>query len=226
MHHDVGAESERALQCRSREGVVDDEQGADLTGGARERGDVGDPQQRVARRLHPDQLRGRLRQRLLDGARVAEVGDAHRHAPGDEDLRDQAIRSAVGVVSEEDLIARAQHPAQQRVFRREARRERQAEVGALDRGELPLQRRAGGVAGAPVVVAVAQVADAVLHERRREVDRGDHGAAGGIRLLTGVHGEAVEVAGEGRAHGVSSGSVSSDDGRWAASHESSKSLLR
>ena len=57
VQHHVGAQRERGLQVGRGEGVVHHQPGA---GGARDvgdRGDVGDAQQRVGRRLAPDQLR-------------------------------------------------------------------------------------------------------------------------------------------------------------------------
>ena len=65
--------------------------------------------------------------------------------------------------------------------------------GALDRGELLLQRAAGGVAGPAVLVAAAEPADAVLHEGAREVQGRDDRARGGIRVLAGVDGAGIEV---------------------------------
>ena len=53
---DVGAELERALEVRRRERVVDDDERADGMRGLGDRADVDDVEQRVRRRLEPDQL--------------------------------------------------------------------------------------------------------------------------------------------------------------------------
>ena len=87
---------------------------------ARQTGDVGDAQERVARSLHPQDPRGSLLKRGRDGVEVAHIDDPQPDAPGAEDPRDEPIRPAVDVVAEEHLVARLQHRAQQRVFRGEA----------------------------------------------------------------------------------------------------------
>ena len=57
MNDEIRAESERSLERRREERIVDDEQGPDGVRHGRDRGDVGDPQQRIARRLGPDEPR-------------------------------------------------------------------------------------------------------------------------------------------------------------------------
>ena len=74
VHDQVGAERERAHERRAGPGVV---AGHERAGPMRElghRGYVGDAQQRIRRRLDPDQARGRL-QRAADRA---EIGEVHR----------------------------------------------------------------------------------------------------------------------------------------------------
>ena len=67
-------------------------------------------------------------------------------------------------------------------------------LGVLERGEVQLQRRPRRVRDARVVVALV-LADRVLHEGRRLVDRHDDGAGGRIRLLTVVDRARLEVHG-------------------------------
>ena len=55
VHDDVGAELERLLEVRRREGVVDDEQRAGGVRGIGRGPDVDDVEQRVRRRLDPDE---------------------------------------------------------------------------------------------------------------------------------------------------------------------------
>ena len=57
MDDDVCAEVERLLQVRRREGVVDDEDRACGVGGLGRGADVDDVQERVRRRLDPDDPR-------------------------------------------------------------------------------------------------------------------------------------------------------------------------
>ena len=106
---------------------------------------------------------------------------------------DQPVRAAVDVVAEHDVVAGLQHRAQQRVLGREPRGERERALAALERGELRLERGAGRVAGAAVLVAAAQPADAVLHERRGLVDRRDDRAGRRVELLAGVDGARGEA---------------------------------
>ena len=55
MHDEVDAEVERALEKRRRPGVVTGDQSIGLASDGDDRLDVGDGDQGVARRLHPDQ---------------------------------------------------------------------------------------------------------------------------------------------------------------------------
>ena len=56
VHDDVGAVLERALEQRGREGVVDDREDPALAGRREQRGQVGDLEQGVGRRLEPEQV--------------------------------------------------------------------------------------------------------------------------------------------------------------------------
>ena len=159
-----------------------------------DRGDVGDAQQRVGRRLAPDDAGGRPHRRA-QGVDVAEVDRGVLDAPRREDLVDQPERAAVGVVRDDDVVAGAQEHPQQHVARAHARAERAGVPAALQRGQALLQRGAGGVRAARVLVAAgARAADAVLGEGGRQVQGGDHRARGGVGFLPGmdrVRGEAA-----------------------------------
>ena len=124
------------LERGGGEGVVDDDERSRVVAEAGETGDVGDPQQRVARRLDPQDPRGSLLQRRRDGVEVAHVDDPQPDAPGPEDPRDEPVRPAVDVVAEQHLVAGLQDRAQQRVFGGEAR------TRTRDRGGRPRSRRA------------------------------------------------------------------------------------
>ena len=200
VHDDVGAEDERLLQRRRRERVVDDDEGADRVPDLGEAGDVGDPQQRVRRRLDPHDLRRRGLDGGAHGVEITHVDDAQAHAPRPEHPGEQSVGAAVDVAAEQHLVAGRERGAQQRVFGGEPRGERERVRPALDRGELGLQRCARRVSAAPVLVPTAQPADAVLGIRRREVHGRNDGAGGGVGLLAGVDGEAREPAGDVTGH--------------------------
>jgi hypothetical protein len=197
VDHHVGAERQRLLQGGRRERVVDHDEGPGGVSEAGEPGDVGDPQHRIARGLDPHDAHGTLIERCLDRGEVAHVHDTHPDAPRTQDPRDEPVRPAIHVAAEQHLVAGLEHGPQQRVFGSEAGRERQRVPAAFDRGQLLLERGARRVAAAPVLVAAAEAADAVLRERRREVDRRDDGARGRIERLTGVHRPGIEAAGGG-----------------------------
>jgi hypothetical protein len=108
------------------------------------------------------------------------------------------VRSAVDVVAHHDVVARLERCAQQGVLGREPGREAVGTVAALERREQFLQRRARRVATAGVLIAAAEAADAVLHERRGLVDRRHDGAGRGVEGLPGHDGagrEAVVLVG-------------------------------
>ena len=120
VHDDVGPEFERLLQVRRGERVVDDEPRAGLVRDRRQRRDVGDAEQRVRRRLAPDDL-GLGTHR---GAHRVEVGERHRRVlepPVREHPRDQPERSAVRVAGQDHVIARAGTRRAARCPRRRAR---------------------------------------------------------------------------------------------------------
>jgi hypothetical protein len=59
MHHEVGAEWDRLLKRRGEEGVVDDDECSVGVRAVRRGGDgadVGDAEERIARRLDPEEL--------------------------------------------------------------------------------------------------------------------------------------------------------------------------
>ena len=151
-----------------------------------DRGDVRDAQQRVGRRLAPDDPGGRPQRR----AQRVDVREVHRRVldpPRCEDLVDEPERAAVGVVRDDEVVAGAHQHAQEDVARSHTRAERPAVPAALERGQAFLQRGAGGVRAARVLVpARARAADAVLDEGGRQVQGGDHRARGGVGVLPGV----------------------------------------
>ena len=196
VQHDVRAEGERLLQVGRGEGVVDDEAHVRRARDVRERGDVRDAQQRVRRRLAPDDAGGGPQGRA-QGVDVAEVDRGVLHAPRREHLVDQPERAAVGVVREHDVVAGGQEHPQQHVAGPHPGAERVGVPAALEGGEALLQRGAGGVGAARVLVATGpQPAHAVLGEGGRQVQRCDHRAGGRVGLLPGVDGPGGEALGK------------------------------
>jgi hypothetical protein len=112
VEHDVSAVLERPLDRGRRERVVDDDQrprpalGLALRHGPRDGGDVDDLEERVRRRFEPDEA-GALSQRLPQrvGLRV-EVHVARLHARRAMHPLEVAVRAAVDVVADHDLLAR------------------------------------------------------------------------------------------------------------------------
>jgi hypothetical protein len=105
VHDDIGSEGERTLEVRRREGVVDEEDRARVMGDLRDGRDVGDPEQRVGRRLDPDDLGlARLDRRGDRGGVVHGCGGVVE-TPGLEDLLEQAVGAAVRVVGDHDMVA-------------------------------------------------------------------------------------------------------------------------
>jgi hypothetical protein len=104
MDNEVGAELDRLLQIRRREGVIDGKDGGGFMGQCGDSGDVHDLQERVGRRLDPHHL-GRRRDDLAKAVRAWIVGIASDQAPRLEDAFEQAERAAVEVRRGRDLIA-------------------------------------------------------------------------------------------------------------------------
>ena len=188
VQHDVGAQQQRLLQRRRGEGVVH--------------------QHLYVRRRRPVAAIGAMSAIDSSGlvgvstqislvfaviavAHGVEIRQRHRgvvDAPLREHLVDEPEGAAVGVVGDHDVVAGPQHRAQRAVGGRHARAERTPERRLLHRGQRGLQRRARRVAGAGVLEAAAQPADAVLGERRAGVDRRVDGAGGRIGPKPGVDG--------------------------------------
>ena len=106
-------------------------------------------------------------------------------------LRRHAVDAAVDVGDQHDALSRVDEMHERR-RRAEPRRERDAVVGVLERGERLLERGAGRVRDARVVVALV-LADGVLDVGRRLVDRRDDRAGRRIRLLPLVDRAGLEV---------------------------------
>ena len=153
---DVGAQVERALQVCRGEGVVDDEQRPGVVRDRRERGDVGDAEQRVGRGLDPEHLGAAGTDGGADRVEVAHRCDGVLDAVGAGDLVDVAVGAAVGVGRDDEMVARHEQRPDHAVLPGEPARESEPVRAAVERGEALLQRGAGRVGRAGVLVAAAQ----------------------------------------------------------------------
>ena len=205
MHDHVGAEHERVLQGGGREGVVHDEEGVGVVGHLRPRGDVRDAQQRVGRRLEPQDLGASGEDGLRGVGRGGGRHEAVLDTPLGQHLVHEAERAAVDVRGEHDVIPRGKDRAQQGVLRGHAGGEREGPGALLEGGELFLETVACGIGTAAVFVAPgAELVHAVLDKRGGLVNGRDHGAGGRVGLLAVVDGARGESgqAGVGADHGV------------------------
>ncbi len=204
VHDDVRPQREGVLQVRRGERVVHDDESAGLMADVGERRDVRNRHERVARRLDPQHRRGGGDCRA-HRVEVAHVDDAQTDAPRYEDAVHEAVGAAVDIVAHEHVVPGGQNRAQERILRGEAGRETQGPRAALEARQLLLQRVPRRVRAPRVLVSVAQVADALLHERRREIHRRDDRARGGIEPLAVMDGAGAEVVGHGFTFASSGG---------------------
>ena len=98
-------ELERLLEIRGREGVVDDEQRAGGMGGIRGGADVDDVQQRVRRRLDPDDARALVQVRCEVRRDLVRRQIVERVALRLVDLGEHAVHPAVDVVHADEALA-------------------------------------------------------------------------------------------------------------------------
>src|SRR5690606_35876082 len=172
------------------ERVVDGDGHAARVGDLDQPRDVEDAEERVRRRLDPEQLRLGP-EGGLDGVGVGEVEEGEGEAERLEHLRHEAEGAAVEVVRRDDVVAGAER-LEEGVGGGDAGGEGDAVGGPLERGEVALEGRPRGVRDAGVLVAVVD-AGGLLDVRAREVDRRHDGAGGGVRVLAGVDGARAEA---------------------------------
>ena len=185
MDDDVEAVLERPLHDRRGEGVVGDGEDSARARKFSDSAEVGDAEQRIARRLNPDQPRLR-RQRRLDRGAVAgvDVGDLQSRRSRAHTM-EQPPTAAVEVVRGDDMGAVIEQ-FEHRRLRRQAGSEGEARRAALHLGERVLERRAGRIAGARIFPARVH-AGRRLDEGRSCVDRRDDGAGRRIGFLAAVN---------------------------------------
>ena len=149
--------------------------------------DVDDLEQRVRRRLEPDEP-GALGERLPEDVRPGGQVDVARVDPlAALDALEIAIGPAVDVVADDDLLARSGELGDGR-GRRRPRGEGDPVRTALERRDRPLEALARRVLRAGVLVPAARLADAVLGVGRGLVDRRRDGPGQLIGFGAGVDG--------------------------------------
>ena len=119
VQHEVGAQIERLLKVRRREGVVDNDERAFGVRELRDRADVIHEQPRVGRRLEPHERRLRA-DHALDRGEIAEVHVLHDAADRLEHFVEHAERAAVHILRHDDFSAGLEIRLEDRVLRREA----------------------------------------------------------------------------------------------------------
>ncbi len=155
------------------------------------RADVDDVQQRVRRRLDPDEP-SCARRGAPRGSSNSSAGDVvEAVALRLVDLRDHPVDAAVDVVDSDDALARVDEVHDRR---RRAEPEENAIPCSAPSSEARqrLERVARRVRDARVVVALV-LADRLLHVGRGLVDRRDDRAGRRVGLLAGVDGSGLEV---------------------------------
>ena len=185
VHDDVEAELERSLDPRAGKRIVGDRDQIALAGDLRDRGQIDQLEQGIARRLDPDHP-GIGADRRAQPLRIghvdeadAQVGRALAH------VLEQPVSPAVQIVAGDDVRARVQRVDQRR-HARQPRGEGEPARAVLEAGDACFQRGPRRVAGARVVVALVH-AGAGLHVGRSRVNRRHDRAGRWIGLLTGVN---------------------------------------
>ena len=199
VQDDVGPEGEGLLQVGRREGVVHHAERPGAVGELGRRADVRQAQQGVARGLEVHVARA-LGEGPLDLGQVGRVDEREADPVALEHAREEAPGPAVEVVARHHVVPRLE-PVEERVAGCQARGEGQAAAALLERGEVGLQGRAGGVAGAAVLVVPDGLGRRTLGVGAGHVDRRHDGTGDGVGLLAGVDGEGLEAGVVGGAHG-------------------------
>ena len=186
VHDQVNAEVERALHIGRCEGVVNHRQDAALPADVCDLFQVGDLEQRIGRRFHPDHFRIGL-DCLLQRAGHIGIGVAgaqvHRALAY---FLEQAPGTAVQVVRGHDVAARIQQ-FQHCSGRRQPGSERESLHSAFEIGDAALECVTRRILRARIFVA-GMHARRMLLEGGRRVDRRHHRAGRWDRGLTGVDG--------------------------------------
>jgi hypothetical protein len=163
--------------------------------------DVDAAQERVGRRLDPDDPRRRL-QGTGDGIEPGHVDERRAHLPLGEQVLEDVGGAVIDVVRRDDVVARLQ-ALEDRRHRGKAGAERRRRGAALERGKRRLEAVAVRVVVARVDVAVRIAAVGVALESRRQMDRIDDRARRRVDAVPGVDGQRLESVRLRAFHGCS-----------------------
>jgi hypothetical protein len=181
----LDAELQRPLDPWTGKRVVGDRDEIALASDPGDRGKIDQLEQRIARRFDPDHLRlgpnGRTQPRRLGHVDEthAQIGRALAH------VFEQTVRPAIEIVARDDMRAGVER-IEHRCHAGEPGGESESARAAFEAGDASLQRRAGRIAAARVIVALVH-AGARLHVGRRRIDRRHDRAGRGVGLLPGVN---------------------------------------
>ncbi len=124
---------------------------------------------------------------------MVDVGRRELQPPTLRDPCEEAVGPAVRVAGDHHVVAGTAERAQQGVLGGEPAGEREPVPAAFERGEAFLQRVAGRVGAAAVLVPEAGRADRVLRVGAGLVDRRHDRSGSWVGILPGVDGERVEA---------------------------------
>ncbi len=205
MHDEVGAERQWPGQYRGRDGAVDSEQGADGVRDFGRPGDVGDRPQRVRRGLDPYEARPVRAHRITHRVERGRIDEIDRDPPRLGEILQPAAQSPIHDPGRHDMgISRK--ALENGGGGRHAGGEQQGRRAAFECGQQCLRLVVGRVVGASVAAASPVLVVGIAHERRRRVDRQDHGTGrrvGRAQRLRGKGGGMQRFA----AHHVSAAAV-------------------
>ena len=189
MDDEVGPELDGTLDVGAGEGVIDDHEGVVCVSDVTRPPQVRYTEDRVGGRLEEEHLRRRTHGRF-DGAGVRRIDVAEVELVFAEDLLEQAVGAAVGVVGHHHVVAGLEQ-GHDGAFGRHARGEREARRSAFDGGHIGFERRPRRVLRARVLVPLV-LPERLLHVGGRLINRDGDRAGRGVGLLARVHTDSGE----------------------------------
>ncbi len=187
---DVGAQLERTLERRGREGVVDNDCGPCALRQRDGRREIHDSKERVRRRLQPHDPRG-PQERVFEVGEIAHVHNLGHDPPLREEIARSDVESVISVVRQDQAVAGIQ-PLKDRNPRGHARGKNERRLSPIEARKRRFELSVRRTALAHVLVLAGQIELGVSRERRGEVDRRGHGPRRGVSLRH-VHGDRLEL---------------------------------
>ena len=184
MNDHIESEFDRPLNPRAGESIIGNADGVVRARDFRDRFQVDQLEQRIARRFHPDHARV-WPHRFLDRARIGHVDKSEIEIRGSAaDAFEKPERSAVEIVAH-DHVRAAVEPVEDRGHPGETGRERPAARTAFEIGDATLVGAARGIDRARIIVALVP-AGTLLDVSRRLVDRRHDRPGRRVGRLAGV----------------------------------------